>query len=388
MASVFSKKFPEDDLLSKRSKTSSSTTDYACYCHQCFASRKPFCCRLAFSKLLYAAFNAFLLSGLSAQAQTTELQGISCSTSSLIPPGSISCSINLTAPAAPGGFLVQLDSNNPMLAVPLTVLVEAGTSSAAFSATGSDVATNEAATVTAMAGGQQFTATISLTAPTSPVQLIAKNSGKCLDVAGISTTSGALVHQWDCWGGPNQKWQFIPTDDGSFEIESMNSFLALTIGQTPTTSLGAVSIQWPYSGTMNQRWKLKPLSGGFYNLVNEYSSECLDVRGGVTFTANGVLVQQWNCSGQDNQAWDLVLNHSVFLSWNPSPSPDVVGYYVYRATATTGPYTKLTSFPVVSVYADGTVQTGATYYYAVTAINSSNVESVYSNQAKVTVPTP
>ncbi|MDQ2776558.1 MAG: RICIN domain-containing protein [Acidobacteriota bacterium] len=37
------------------------------------------------------------------------------------------------------------------------------------------------------------------------------SSGKCLDVAGESTSDGATVQQWTCWGGPNQAWQFVPT---------------------------------------------------------------------------------------------------------------------------------------------------------------------------------
>ena len=34
------------------------------------------------------------------------------------------------------------------------------------------------------------------------------------------------------------------------------------------------------------------------------------------------------------------------------------------------------------------VQSGQTYYYVVTAVDSSNVESTYSNQASATIPTP
>jgi hypothetical protein len=33
------------------------------------------------------------------------------------------------------------------------------------------------------------------------------NSGKALDVAGISTENGANVHQWADVGGDNQHWQ-------------------------------------------------------------------------------------------------------------------------------------------------------------------------------------
>jgi hypothetical protein len=79
--------------------------------------------------------------------------------------------------------------------------------------------------------------------------------------------------------------------------------------------------------------------------------------------------------------------HSVALSWTASTSP-VSGYNVYRGTTSNGPYpTKLNSSLVTAVgYSDSTVADGATYYYVVTSVDSSNVESVDSNQATAIVP--
>jgi hypothetical protein len=80
--------------------------------------------------------------------------------------------------------------------------------------------------------------------------------------------------------------------------------------------------------------------------------------------------------------------HAVNLSWTASTS-SVTGYNVYRGTARSGPYTKLTSSPVSGiVYTDTAVQAGITYYYVTTAVNSSGAESAYSNQATATVPSP
>jgi invasion protein IalB len=81
-----------------------------------------------------------------------------------------------------------------------------------------------------------------------------------------------------------------------------------------------------------------------------------------------------------------VVNHSVALTWTASTST-VVGYNTYSGTASGGPYTKLTSAPVASTaYTDTTVQAGQTYYYVVTAVNSSNEESTYSVQVSATIP--
>jgi len=83
----------------------------------------------------------------------------------------------------------------------------------------------------------------------------------------------------------------------------------------------------------------------------------------------------------------LVL-HSVTLSWGPSLS-EVAGYNVYRSTQSGGPYTKLNSSPVsTTAYTDSTVQAGQTYFYVATAVDSENVESVFSNEISATIPTP
>jgi hypothetical protein len=80
--------------------------------------------------------------------------------------------------------------------------------------------------------------------------------------------------------------------------------------------------------------------------------------------------------------------HSVSLSWTASTS-SVTGYNVYRGTTSGGPYTKLNSSLVVGTnYEDRPVQAGTTYYYVATAVDSSNNESAYSNQAQAVVPSP
>ena len=75
------------------------------------------------------------------------------------------------------------------------------------------------------------------------------------------------------------------------------------------------------------------------------------------------------------------------LSWNASTSA-VVGYNVYRGTASGGPYSRVNSgLDTLTAYTDGTVQ-GQTYYYVTTAVDGSNGESTYSNEVKAIVPTP
>src|SRR3954453_20706122 len=88
----------------------------------------------------------------------------------------------------------------------------------------------------------------------SGINLIkAVHSGKCADVAGVSTANGAIVHQWTC------------------------------------------------HGRANQQWTLKSVSSGVYNIISVNSGKCMDVTG--QSTLNRAQVQQWTCGGGDNQKW-------------------------------------------------------------------------------------
>jgi fibronectin type 3 domain-containing protein len=66
----------------------------------------------------------------------------------------------------------------------------------------------------------------------------------------------------------------------------------------------------------------------------------------------------------------------------------VSGYNVYRGTNTGGPYvSKLTPSPIPSTqFTDTGLQSGQTYFYVVTAVDSNGAESLYSNQATASIP--
>src|SRR5205823_3943543 len=84
-----------------------------------------------------------------------------------------------------------------------------------------------------------------------------------------------------------------------------------------------------------------------------------------------------------------VNSHYVTLSWSASSSSGVVGYNLYRASVSGGPYTKLNPSSVAgTTYRDNLVLAGQTYYYVATSINSSNAESAYSSQSTAIVPSP
>lgn len=75
---------------------------------------------------------------------------------------------------------------------------------------------------------------------------------------------------------------------------------------------------------------------------------------------------------------------SVTLSWTASPTAGV-SYEVYRGTVSGGPYASLNSATTTS-YVDYSVVSGQTYYYVVTAVDSTGDESAYSNETSATLP--
>jgi hypothetical protein len=78
--------------------------------------------------------------------------------------------------------------------------------------------------------------------------------------------------------------------------------------------------------------------------------------------------------------------HTVGLSWSPSTT-SIVGYNIYRGTATGGPYSKLNSSSIVTTsYSDTAVQSGTTYFYVTTAVDLSGAESSMSNEARAAIP--
>ena len=82
-------------------------------------------------------------------------------------------------------------------------------------------------------------------------------------------------------------------------------------------------------------------------------------------------------------------SHDVVLTWTDSVTPGVLGYYVYRGTASgKESTTPLNSTPIVGTsYADSNVTTGQTYYYVVTALGSNGTtQSADSTEASATVP--
>jgi fibronectin type 3 domain-containing protein len=114
--------------------------------------------------------------------------------------------------------------------------------------------------------------------------------------------------------------------------------------------------------------------------------------GSSTCTANivgsgvcNVVVVQRVINASLGQTCVLGSGRSVALTWVASTTPNV-SYKIYRGAASGGPFTFLSSAGTTTNFNDTNVQSGITYYYVVTAVDSSGNESVYSNQAQAVIP--
>ncbi len=142
--------------------------------------------------------------------------------------------------------------------------------------------------------------------PSNYVNVIARHSGKCLDVSGNSTGDGAWMQQWTCTGGANQNFQFVPVSGTSYyQIIARNSGKCMDV-QNGSTANGALIQQWTCAaGNINQQFSLQTVSGTSYiHIIARVSGKCFDVQN--VSTADGAWIQQWTCGTGTNQQWSRV----------------------------------------------------------------------------------
>ncbi|WP_454853883.1 non-reducing end alpha-L-arabinofuranosidase family hydrolase [Promicromonospora soli] len=165
-----------------------------------------------------------------------------------------------------------------------------------------------AATVAALvAGGGIFAVTAPAAAatvdPTAWYVLLNRNSGKALDVSGVSTADGALLHQWTRTNANNQQFQFIDAGDGYYKIKARHSGKVLDVSNWSTAD-GAAIHQWTDHGGTNQQFRLADSTDGHVRLINRNSNKAVEVQNAATNDGAGVV--QYSDWGGSNQQWQLV----------------------------------------------------------------------------------
>jgi Ricin-type beta-trefoil lectin domain-like len=157
-------------------------------------------------------------------------------------------------------------------------------------------------------------------------QLVAKHSGKCLDVYSNEKGNGAQLHQWDCLNPSqylSQVYTLVP-QGSRFQLVARHSNRCVDVTNGSQLD-GARLQQWHClgAGQTNQIWEGVPSSTpGYVNFRAQHSGKCIDVAGGNP--ANGTAVNQWGCGSGAHQQWTFKSVESVPAPTNTDLTMDSV----------------------------------------------------------------
>ncbi|MGP4046158.1 RICIN domain-containing protein [Streptomyces sp. 2A115] len=128
--------------------------------------------------------------------------------------------------------------------------------------------------------------------------LVARHSGKCLDISDNSAADSAIAVQYTCIGGLNQQWRLQDAGDGYVRVLAQHSGKCLDVANNSTAD-GAFVNQYRCGTGTNQQFQFQDQGNGYYRLMARHSGKCLDVNN--ASTANGARLIQWRCSTGTNQ---------------------------------------------------------------------------------------
>ena len=301
------------------------------------------------------AFTVQLKPSSSSSGSGATLAGLSCSSASMSAAGTDACTVTLSAAAPAGGVAVALASNNAAAKVPASVSVAANATSASFSTTVSAVKSATAVTLTATANSVAKTFALTLNPASS------SGSAGTLSINSTTVAFGDVLVK--------------TSSTQAVTLNATGSAVTIT-GATPSgTGFSVSGTTFPMTVT--------PGTAATINVA--FSPTAAGAVSGKLTIAN-------NSSNNSSAAIALTgtgTTHQVGLTWQaPTDTSDpATGYKVYRTTSGSSAYTLLNSAATASLtYTDTTAQSGTTYDYYVTSVDSSGSESTPSNTATVVVP--
>ncbi|HVW08647.1 MAG TPA: beta-propeller fold lactonase family protein [Bryobacteraceae bacterium] len=345
-------------------------------------------------------------------------------------------SVTLNAPAPPGGVVISLWTSGFPAYVPLSVTIAAGSTTAAFTIT--TVATSQAAqpVITAFYNGSSAAATMTVTpsaalssVSVTPGTITASNSATGTVTLNSAAPAGGLVIELWTSGFP----AFVPTSvtvpagatTATFPVTTSYTTTAAqstitafyssgttttTISVTPAPTLASVSAPGAVVGGNSVAGSVSltapaPAGGAVISLWTSgfpaFVPTSVTIAAGSTTAAFTITTDPTSQNAQPvitafyigaiqttTMTVTPPISHQATLNWIASTTPSVT-YNVYRGSQSGGPYSKINPAPVVPLtYVDTAVTAGQTYYYVVTAVASSGLESGYSNEASGTIPSP
>jgi hypothetical protein len=136
-------------------------------------------------------------------------------------------------------------------------------------------------------------------------KILARHSGKAVEVKDCSTENGATIQQCDYHGGNSQKWKIGYIGDGYYKVINGNSCKGLDVKDWNTAN-GAIIQQWAYNtnGQANQEWKINNIGSSYYTLEARFSGKVIDIKD--ASLNNGAIAQQWSYCNQPNAQFRII----------------------------------------------------------------------------------
>src|SRR6202011_96362 len=236
----------------------------------------------------------------------------------------------------------------------------------------------------------------------TPTAASLQTGGQQQFTAAVSGSSNTAV-TWSASGGTiSASGQYTaPATAGTYTITALSnadttkSASALVIVSVPQTVAITVSPANASVGEANQLQFTAAVSG-----LSNTAVTWAVTRGSGTISQSGLYTapraaesdvitatSQADNTKSANASITVLPRHSVSLNWSASASA-VACYKVYRGTVSGGPYNVLTTNVKATTYTDSTVQSGGTYYYVTSAVDTAGAESIFSNEFQSVIPSP
>lgn len=136
-------------------------------------------------------------------------------------------------------------------------------------------------------------------------KIIAKHSGKALDVSGGSM-GYANVQQWTWANVDQQKWKFISVGDGYYKIVAKHSGKVLDVSERKTDNNRNVWVADSFTqNDDNQKWKPERLEGNTYKIIAKHSGKVLDVSGQSMNDGGNVQQYEWRRDSNRGREWTI-----------------------------------------------------------------------------------
>jgi len=305
------------------------------------------------SEFLYGCGGMTFASGNSVKATSdattlASLSKVSCGTQSLTGPQTKACSVYLTA-AASSSTVVTLKSSNVALRVPSSVTVPAGAMTAGFNAVSSSVSQTVSVTITAVAGG--VTRTVVISVYPAPTSAIVPSKLSC----GTQSLTGPTTKACSVYLSAPVKT--------TTAVSLSSSSSSLTVPAQATVYAGSSTAGFTATASTVTSSKTVSLTATLNGVSQSTSIQLLAATSTSTSTYN------------------------VNLSWAAPAITGIAGYRVYRESSGSTTFQALNSaLDTQTAYVDSSVQNGHTYYYRVTTIDKSGLESPPSGTISISVP--